>query len=67
MLLYIESGKEFIMRVTKNDMARQIVTVLYNLADMPDPADPRVLRLAKKRVVEIERDYKLANKLLLER
>lgn len=55
------------MRVTKFDMARQIVAALHNLLELPNRNNPHVKRLMRRPITHLELDYMWANKILLNR
>ena len=46
--------------LTKNDMARVIVTALYDLPKLVNIDNHHVLKLVRRRKTNLERDYKLA-------
>jgi len=46
--------------LTKSDMARVIVCALYNLPKLPEAADRRVARLARRKKSLLEQHHKLA-------
>lgn len=49
------------MRLTKTDMARVVVTALYNLPELAPADHPRVLRLVRRGSVEsLTRQHALA-------
>jgi len=56
------------MRLTKNDMARVIVTALYNRPELVAADHPEVIRRARRNSVEtLTRQHGLACKVLHER
>jgi len=57
------------MRVTKLEKAQQIVAALYNLPELPTSGInyDRAVTLARKSVEVIDPQWRLANKLLLDR
>ena len=53
--------------LTKNDMARVIVTALYNLPKLVNIDNHHVLKLVRRKKADLERDYKLAKSTLQQR
>ncbi len=50
--------------LTKNDMARVIVTALYKLPLLVNTDNRHVLKLARRKKADLERDFKLAKQQL---
>lgn len=50
--------------LTKNDMARVIVTALHNSPELVAADNHHVLKLTRRKKVNLERDYKLSLEIL---
>lgn len=55
------------MNLTKLDMARVIITALYNRPTLAEANDPRVLKLARCTVAALTPRHQLAVNILLDR
>lgn len=53
------------MRLTKNDMARVIIQALWNKQELPSADDEKVLKMAKRKKIDLAPEHEKAVDILL--